>query len=134
MWELNHKEGWVQKNWCFWTMVLRRLLRVLWTARQSNQSILKEVSPGCSLEGLILKLKFQYFGHLMESCNSLKTTQMLRKPEGRRREQQRRDGWMAYLLGGHEFDKFVELVMGREAWHAAVHGVAKNRTWLSDWT
>ena len=89
MWELNNKESWAPKNWCFWTVVLARLLRVLWTARRSNQSILKEISPGCSLEGLILKLKLQYFGHLMWRSDSSEKTLMLGKIEGRRRGQQR---------------------------------------------
>ena len=116
--------------WCW-----RRLLRVPWTERRSNQSILKKISPGCSLEGLMLKLKLQYFGHLMRRADSFEKTLMLGKIESRRRRGRRGwDGWMASLtqsmdmgLGG-----LRELVMDREAWHAAVHGVTKSQTWLSD--
>ena len=94
MWELDYKESWVLKNWCFWTVVLEKTLRVPWTARRSNQSILKEISTGCSLEGLMLKLKLQYFGHLMQRADSFEKTLMLGKIEGRRRRGRQRMRWL----------------------------------------
>ena len=96
MWELDYKESWALKNWCFWTVFLEKLLRIPWTTRRSNQSILKEISPGCSLEGLMLKLKLQYFGHLKQRADSFEKTLMLGKTEGwRRRDDRGWDGWMA---------------------------------------
>ena len=117
--------------WCWW-----RLLRVSWTARRSNQLILKEVSPGCLLEGLMLKLKLQYFGHLMQRVDSLGKTLMLGGIGGRRRRGWQRMRWMDGItdLMGMNFSKLRELVMDRESWSTAIHGVAKSRTWLSDWT
>ena len=135
MWELDSEESWAPKNWCFWTVVLEKTLEIPLNCKKIQPSILKEISPGCSFEGLMLKLKLQYFGHLMRRVDSLEKTLILGGIGGRRRRGQQRMKWLDGVtdLMDMNLSKLWELVMDREAWHAVITAVTKSRTQLSDW-
>ena len=134
MWELHHKEGWTPKNWCFWILVLEKTLESPWTARRSNQSILKEINAEYSLEGLMLKLKLQYFGHMMQRADSLEKTLMLGKIKGRMRRGRQKMRWLDNIMNSMDMNlsKLWEIVEDRGSWRAAVYGIPKSQTRLNE--
>ena len=136
MWELDHKDGWAPKNRCFQTVVMGKTLENPLDSKEINQSILKEIHPEYSLEGLMLKLKPQYFDSLMWRANSLEKNMMLGKSDGRRRSGQQRMKWLDGIIDTMDvsLSKLLEMVKDREAWYATVHWVTKSWTWLSNWT